>query len=93
MLDRAQKESLLPRVLSPPEQRAKDAPQPVDPELAAVLEKELGKPGDVTTILEERERFSVFRLLEKTTDVWKVEAASFPKVDFDAWFEKVRPSA
>jgi hypothetical protein len=90
MLNRAQKEAALPRVLSPPGQRAKDAPQPVDPELAAALEKELRKPGDVTTILGERDRFSVFRLLEMKPDSWKVDAVTFPKVDFDRWFEAVR---
>ena len=89
MLDRAQKEAALPRVLSPPEKSADDAPIAIDPEMAAVLEGELRKPGDVTTILEERDRFSVFRLIEAKTDSWKVDAVTFPKVDFDAWFERV----
>lgn len=90
MLDRAQKESALPRVLSPPDSGPKGAPQPVDPELAAVLEKELKKTCEVTTILEERDRFSVFRLVEAKPDSWKVEAVTFPKVEFDLWFENVR---
>jgi len=90
MLDRAQKEAALPRVLSPPEEPTADEPVAIDPEMAAVLERELKKPGDVTTILEERDRFSVFRLIEAKTDSWRVEAVIFPKVDFDRWFERVR---
>ena len=90
MLDRAQKEAALPRVLSPPEEAAKEEPTPIHPEMAAVLEKEFRKPGDVTTILEERDRFSVFRLIEAKLDSWKVEAVTLPKVDFDTWFERVR---
>ena len=93
ILAQAQKDAALPRVLDPPRKRDRDAPIPVEPELAAVLGKELVRPGDVTTILEQRDRFSVFRLVEKTRGSWKVEAVTFPKVDFDAWFEKVRSSA
>jgi hypothetical protein len=90
MLDRAQKEAALPRVLSPPEEGAKDEPAAIHPEMAAVLEKQFRKPGDVSTILEERDRFSVFRLIEARPDSWRVEAVIFPKVDFDAWFDGVR---
>jgi hypothetical protein len=90
MLDRAQKEAALPRVLSPPEKPTADEPVAIDPEMAAVLERELKKPGDATTILEERDRFSVFRLIEAKPDSWKVDAVTFPKVEFDAWFEKAR---
>jgi hypothetical protein len=67
-------------------------PVPIVPELAAVLEKELRKPGDVTTVLEERDQFRVFRLLVATKETWKVEAVVYPKVDFDAWFTKARAS-
>jgi hypothetical protein len=90
LLRDAKEKSAVPRCLAPPETSKQDAPVAVDPEMAAVLERELRKPGDVTTILEERDRFSVFRLIEKTQDAWKVEAVTFPKVDFDIWFEKVR---
>jgi hypothetical protein len=93
ILAEAQKAAALPRVLEPPRKRESNAPVPVEPELAAVVERELVKPGDVTTILEERDRFEVFRLLERTAGAWKVEAVTFPKVDFDTWFEKVRRSA
>jgi hypothetical protein len=93
ILAHAQKEATLPRVLEPPQMTDHGAPVPVEPELAAVLEKELVRPGDVTTILEERDRFSVFRLIEKSKDGWRVEAVTFPKVEFDTWFEKVRRSA
>jgi len=58
----------------------------VDPEIAAVLERELRRPRDVTTILEERDRFTVYRLVETTADTWKVQAAVFPKRDFEIWF-------
>jgi len=90
MLAEAQRNSALPRVLEPPAGKNDGAPVPVAPELAAVLEKELVRPGDVTTILEQRERFSVFRLIERTPDGWRVEAVTFPKIEFDTWFEKVR---
>jgi hypothetical protein len=93
ILAEAQKAAALPRVLEPPRKRESNAPVPVEPELAAIIERELVKPGDVTTILEERDRFEVFRLVERTADAWKVEAVTFPKVDFDTWFEKVRRSA
>ena len=92
ILAQARKDAALPRVLEPPRSMSSSAPVPVDPQLAAVLERELVKPGDVTTILEERDRFSVFRLIEKPRVSWRVEAVTFPKVDFDTWFEKVRPS-
>ena len=58
--------------------------------MAAVLEKELKRPGDVTTILEERDGFEVFRLVEVTTQSWRVEAVRFPKLDFDSWLERQR---
>ena len=58
--------------------------------MARVLEKELTKPGDVTTILETRDGFEVFRLLAVTDESWKVEAVRVVKLDFDAWFEKAR---
>ena len=61
--------------------------------LATVGYKELKKSGDVTTILEERDRFSVLRLIAVTEDSWTVEAVRFPKVDFDEWFEKARKSS
>jgi hypothetical protein len=65
-----------------------DRPIPVDPEMAKVLEKELKSKGDVTTILEERDRFSVFRLVAISTDEWLVEGVQVPKTDFEAWFER-----
>ena len=90
LLGRARAESSVPRVLDSAERPGPDAPVPIGPEMAAVLERELEKPGDVTTILEERDRFSVFRLKEKTEKTWKIEAVTFSKVDFDAWFEEAR---
>jgi hypothetical protein len=59
--------------------------------MARVLEKELRRAGDVTTILEERDRFSVFRLLAITEEEWTVTAVQFPKRDFEGWFEEAEP--
>jgi hypothetical protein len=92
LFERSKAEAALPRVLATPGVPGRDDPMPVDPEMAAVLERELVKPGDVTTILEERDRLSVFQLKEKTRSGWIVDALTFPKVDFDSWFEKVRRS-
>jgi hypothetical protein len=85
LLGEAKKDSDLPRVIQPPTVARETGPVPVEPELAAVLEKELRKPGDVTTILEERDRFEVFRLVAITQESWKVEAVRFPKADFESW--------
>jgi hypothetical protein len=93
ILAEARKAAVLPRLIEPPRKTESNAPVPVEPELAAVIERDLVKPGDVTTILEERDRFEVFRLVERTAGAWKVEAVTFPKVDFDTWFEKVRRPA
>jgi hypothetical protein len=91
MLRRAQAESSLPRILTTPTEKPSDnAPFPIEPELAKVLEKELPQPGEVTTILEFPDRFDVYRLIERSDDAWRVEAVSFPKVDFDSWFERER---
>ena len=90
MLQKATAEATGPRTLRPPSEPDKEAPLPVDPEVAAVLEKELRKPGDVTTVLEERDQFEVFRLIEATGEVWKAEAVRFPKVEFEAWFGRIR---
>ena len=92
MMAAARAEATGPRLLLPPAERDPQAPLPVDPEIAAVLEKELTRPGDVTTILEERDQFSVFKLVEADKDTWKVTAVRFPKVDFDVWFAEARGS-
>lgn len=63
-----------------------EGPQALDPEAAQVLEQQLKRPGDVSTILSERDRFSVYRLIEARQEAWVVEAIVFPKVDFEAWF-------
>ncbi len=95
LLGGAKADSSTPRLLSPRPDRAPDEPIAPDPEVAAVLEKELQRPGDVTTILEERDRFQVLRLRTITPDSWEVEMATFPKVDFDGWLARQirRPSA
>lgn len=89
MLRKAQSEAKGPRVLTPSTAPDRDAPRPVDPEVAVVLERELKKPGDVTTILEQREVFQVFRLVEIRADSWKVEGVTVPKLPFDEWFSKM----
>ena len=66
LLRQAQAETSLPRVLAARESGEANAPVSVDAEMARVLEKELKKSGDVTTILEERDRFSVLRLIAVT---------------------------
>lgn len=90
MLRKAQSEAKGPRILTTPAAPDRDAPRPVDPEVAVVLDRELKKPGDVTTILEQRERFQVFRLVEIKPESWKVEGVIVPKVGFDEWFEKAK---
>jgi hypothetical protein len=88
MLEKARGEAAGPKLLPPGEEpKAGENPIPVDPEMAKVLEKELGKKGDVTTILEERDRFSVFRLAAVDPSEWLVEAIQIPKRSFDSWLE------
>lgn len=58
-----------------------------DPAAPAVLERQLRRPGDVSTILEHRDRFDVYRLLAITREAWKVEAVRVPKADFHRWLE------
>ncbi len=94
MLARAKADAAVPKLLSSPSaERVEDRPLAVDPEMAAVLEKELKATGDVTTILEERARFSVFRLVRSDAKEWVVDAVVVPKLDFDRWFATVRGQA
>ena len=90
MLRKAQSEATGPRVLTPPTAPDRHAPRPVDSEVAVVLERELKTPGDVTTILEQREAFRVFRLVEINAESWKVEGVTVQKVAFDEWFERAK---
>lgn len=88
LLAKARSEASGPKILSQEEPGKKnDAPVPVDPEMATALEKELKKKGDVTTILEERNRFSVFRLVTSDPGEWLVEGVQIPKRDFDRWLD------
>jgi hypothetical protein len=88
LLAQARSEASSPRMLAPDEPGKKsDAAMPVDPEMAKALEKELRQKGDVTTILEERDRFSVFRLVTSDPGEWRVEAILVPKRDFDRWLD------
>jgi hypothetical protein len=88
MLARARADATGPKVLSPAGPESKeDQPLNPDPEMVKVLEKELRAKGDVTTILEERNRFSVFRLVSSDAGEWLVEAVQVPKRDFDRWLD------
>jgi hypothetical protein len=88
MLARARADAAGPKVLGSGEpNKPDDSPLPVDPELATVLERELKAKGDVTTILEERDRFSVFRLVTAGADEWLVDGVRVPKRDFENWLE------
>ncbi len=88
LLEKARSEAPGPKILSPDEPVKKsDALVPIDPEVANVLEKELKTKGDVSTILEERNRFSVFRLVASDAGEWLVEAVQIPKRDFDRWLD------
>lgn len=89
MLDQAKAQAQGPKVTGGEKEKAepKEAAVPVEPEKAAVLERELVKPGDVTTILAERDRFSVYRLIAADPSEWTVLAVEVPKRPFDSWFE------
>ena len=95
MLAKARADAAGPKLFPPGDpNKPHDAPLPVDLEMAKVLEKELKTKGDVTTILEERDRFSVFRLVAAGPDDWLVEGIQVPKRDFEGWLAaKVEPGA
>lgn len=93
MLQHAQTEAVVPRVIKPGAEREPSAPLPLDPEATALLEKELHQPGDVSTILEYRDHFEVYRLIDATPERWRVEAVDFPKEDFDSWYASVRQTS
>jgi hypothetical protein len=90
MLDHSRSEAQGPRVLSPQPQKAETTVHLVEPEVSQILEKQLRSRGDVSTILEHRDRFVVYRAVEIRNDRWIVEAVVVPKVDFDRWFEQAR---
>jgi hypothetical protein len=90
MLAKARADAIGPKVLSQlgaAGETKEERPVVPDPEMAKVLEKELKSKGDVTTILEERAMFSVFRLVTSEPNEWLVEAVRVPKRDFDRWLE------
>lgn len=91
MLRKARAEAEGPRVLTGPGEREReDRILPIDVHLGNVLTRELRKPGDVTTVLEHRDRFEVMRLVQIHPEYWKVELVTIPKLDFDTWFERAR---
>jgi len=88
LLKRARAEAVVPRVLRPPDEPPQSAPVALHPEAAAALEAQLLRPGDVSTVLSEWDRFTVYRLVESTDEAWTVEAGVFPKRDFESWFRE-----
>jgi hypothetical protein len=58
-----------------------------DPEMSRVLERQLNSNGNVTAILEEWNRFSVFRSVTSDASEWIVDAVWIPKREFDEWLE------
>jgi hypothetical protein len=88
MLSAAKARSRLPAKIDAPAATRDDRPVPLEAEVRGVLERELKSPGDVTTILEERSAFVVYRLVSRTPSEWRVDAVDFPKVDFDSWLER-----
>jgi hypothetical protein len=88
LLEKVRAEAAGPKVLRPPDGLA-NIPIAVHPEAVAALETQLSRPGDVSTVLAEWDRFTVYRLVEKTEDSWTVEAVTVPKQDFEPWFEDV----
>jgi hypothetical protein len=89
LLDRARVEAAGPKVLAPAGAEAReDLPIVLDPEMVRVLERELAAPGAVTTILEERYRFSAFRLVRADPTEWLVDGVMVSKRDFERWFDE-----
>ena len=80
----------------PANDSAQGAPVALHPEAAAALETQLLRPGDVSNVLSEWDRFTVYRLVERTDESWIVEAVILPRRGFDSWFVEVaaaRPGA
>jgi hypothetical protein len=67
-----------------------NVPEPVSHELGVVLDGQLRRPGDVTTILEQRDQFEVYRLVERAGDTLTIERVQVPKCDLESWFAAVR---
>jgi hypothetical protein len=74
-------------VLSNPEEKrepAGDRLVPLHPDALSALESQLRRPGDVSIILSEQDRFAVYRLTKRTDEAWTAEVAIFPKRDFES---------
>jgi hypothetical protein len=89
LLQQARAEAAGARVLRSSDDALTKTPIALHPEAAAALEAQLGRPGDVSTVLAEWDRFSVYRLVARTDDTWTVEAVTVPKRDFESWFLEV----
>jgi hypothetical protein len=60
----------------------------LDPEQAAVLEKHLENPGDVSPIIETTEGFSIYEALEITSYFWKVRLCYIPRRSYEKWLKE-----
>ena len=69
--------------------RSSQADVPGGREAAALFETQLREPGDVSNILEYGDRFEVYRLIDVSTEAWRVETIRIPKQPFDVWYETV----
>lgn len=62
----------------------------LDPELCEVLKTQLRKAGDVSSVIETPEGFSIYRAKELTAEQWKVETVFIPRKSYDAWLATQR---
>lgn len=89
MLTKAMSPAEQPHTPGPGTEPGVEAPLPISPELQSVLDRELKRPGDVTTILEDREAFQVMRLIARRKARFTVEVVAVPKRSFDEWLNEV----
>jgi hypothetical protein len=61
----------------------------LEPELREVLKTQLSKAGDVSSVIETPEGFSIYRAKELTTEQWRVEAVFIPRKSYDVWLRKL----
>lgn len=90
MMARAKSEASGSRVLSTtPTEATAETPLPIGPALSAVLDQELKRRGDVTTVLEDRSGFQVMRLVQREGKAFKVEAVRVAKRSLDEWLDEM----
>ena len=62
----------------------------LDSELREVLKTQLRKVGDVSSVIETPEGFSIYRAKELTAEQWKVETVFIPRKSYDVWLASQR---